>query len=424
MDYRPWSTTFEEMASRTLKFPEGFLWGAATAAHQVEGNNIHNDWWEFEQKGNVNNGETSGIAVDHYNRYEEDFDIAKSLHQNAHRFSIEWSRIEPREGEYNLEEVNHYKGVIQALKKRNMQTMVTLFHYTLPLWLAQKGGWENPKAIKMFLKFVEIVLEYLGTEVDYWITLNEPMGVAFASYLRGDYPPQIKNFFRFLKVAQILAKAHNEAYFLIHRYFRNAPVSIGKNLPYLEPFNKQSVKDKLLTKVVKYIDSDWFLGKVRDSLDFLGVQYYHYVRVKFRLGGEYVKLGDEYGSTRHSDNKLPRCDRGKEIYSQGIYHVLMDQKKYGLPIIITENGIADRSDRLRAAFIRDHLFNVHRAISGGVDVRGYLHWSLMDNFEWHLGRSARYGLVEIDYENNLRRIVRPSARYYAQICKENAVEMM
>lgn len=409
------------MNKKTLRFPDGFLWGAATAAHQVEGNNKNNDWWEFEQKGNVNNGETSGIAVDHYNRYEEDFDIAKSLNHNAHRFSIEWSRIEPREGEFDMDEIRHYAEVIKALKERGMKVMVTLFHYSSPLWFAKKGGWENKDAIKDFLRFVEQVLKYLGSEVDYWITINEPMGYAVQGYLRGEFPPGIKSVFRFLKVVKIFVRAHNEAHFLIHRFFRDAKVGIAKNLPFMESFDKKSLRDKFVTNVAKYIDYKMFLDEVVDSLDFLGVQIYYYIRVKFKLGGEYVKLGDEYGVNNHADNKLPRCDRNWEIYPEGIYHVLKDLKKYNVPIIITENGVADREDRLRADFIRDSLISIHRAICEGVDVRGYFHWTLTDNFEWTRGRSMRYGLVEIDYENNLKRIIRPSAKYFAEICERNAV---
>lgn len=411
------------MAKSVLKFPEGFLWGAATSAHQVEGNNKNNDWWEFEQQGKVNNGETSGIAVDHYNRYEEDFDIAKELNHNVHRFSIEWSRIEPREGEFDMYEIEHYAEVIRAIKKRGMKVMVTLFHYTSPIWFAKKGGWESRNAFKDFLRFVEYILEYLGPEIDYWITFNEPVGYAVQGYLRGEFPPGIKSAHRFLKILNILARAHNETYFLIHRYFRNAVVGIAKNIPFIEPFDKKSSKDRFATWVAKYVDRSLFLSKVIGLSDFLGVQTYYYVRVKFKLGGEYVKLGDEYGVNNHADNKLPRCDRGWEIYTEGIYHVLKDLKKYNLPVIITENGVADREDRLRADFIRDSLISIHRAIQEGVDVRGYFHWTLTDNFEWTRGRSMRYGLVEIDYENNLRRIIRPSARFYAQICKENSVEI-
>jgi beta-glucosidase len=409
------------MNKSVLKFPQGFLWGAATAAHQVEGNNIHNDWWEFEQKGNVKGGETSGIAVDHYNRYEEDFDIAKSLNHNVHRFSIEWSRIEPSEGEFDKDEIRHYAEVIKALKARGMKVMVTLFHYTSPLWFAKKGGWENRNALRDFLRFVEYILRYLGQEIDYWITFNEPVGYAVTGYLRGEYPPGIKSPLRFLKVLNILACAHNETYFLIHRYFRDAVVGIAKNIPLIEPLDKKSSKDRFVTWIAKYVDSKLFLGKVIGMLDFLGVQNYHYVRVKFRLGGEYVMLGDEYGVNHHIDNKYPRCDRGWEINPEGLYYVLKDLKKYNLPIIITENGVADREDKLRADFIRDHLISVYKAIQERVNVQGYIHWTLMDNFEWKLGRSARYGLVEIDYENNLRRIIRPSAKYFAKICKENVI---
>jgi beta-glucosidase len=225
------------MDSKTLTFPKGFLWGTATAAHQVEGNNVHSDWWDFEQKGKTLSKETSGVAVDHYKRYEEDFDIAKSLNQNAHRFSIEWSRIEPEEGRFQIDEINHYKDVIQALKNRGMRVLVTLMHFTLPLWVAKKGGWSNKKTIKYFTRYIEQILPFFGEDVDFWITINEPIIYSLNAYLKGTFPPGTKNILSFLKIESNLALAHREAFFTIHKFYKDAVVGLAKNIPVVDPYN-------------------------------------------------------------------------------------------------------------------------------------------------------------------------------------------
>jgi len=409
------------MNSNILQFPSGFLWGTATAAHQVEGNNIYSDWWEFEELGKTVSKEKSGIAVDHYNRFQEDVEIAKSLHQNAHRFSIEWARVEPEEGNFQIDEIMHYKEVIKAIEDRGMQTMVTLLHFTLPKWVAKQGGWTNKKTIFYFTRYIEQVLEYLGDDVDFWITMNEPVVYTQNAYLKGRYPPGVKNVLAFFRANQFLARAHREAYFTIHKFFKSAVVGIAKNIPFIEAYNKSSLFDKLALRVANWIATDRFLGRVEGLLDFLGVQYYNHLQIRFNLGGEYFSLADGYGIEKHKNDQVLKSDIGWEIYPEGIYHSLMRVKRLKVPIIVTENGVADRDDKLRAAFIHDHLLQVHRAINDGVDVRGYFHWTLMDNYEWHMGRNPRFGLVEIDYENNLLRKIRQSAYYFAEICKNNSI---
>ena len=259
------------MAGTTLQFPEGFLWGTATSAHQVEGNNKNSDWWEFEQHGGLKDHEISGVAVDHYNRFEEDFDIAESLFQNAHRFSVEWSRIEIQEGVFDIIAMNHYKDVFQALKKRGMKVMVTLFHFTLPLWLAKKGGWENSNSVKYFSRFAEYVARQIGDDVDFWITLDAPLNYARASYLHGQFPPCVKNRFRFFKVFNRLSSAHEEAYFAIHKALKGACIGISMNIPFSMPHSSKLI-DKIVVWGAKQIAYKRFLSHVKTSLDFIGLQ--------------------------------------------------------------------------------------------------------------------------------------------------------
>ncbi len=395
-----------------IRFPENFYWGAATSAHQVEGGNI-NDWSKWE-KGNAeelarksktywqdwqkekypemlqSRNYISGQACDHYHKFKEDFDIAKELNHNAHRFSIEWSRIEPKEGFIDEKEIEHYRQVLIALKERNIEPFVTLYHWTLPNWLAEKGGWLNPKAPYYFDRYVKIVSENLFDYVNFWITINEPNVYASNSYLKDNWPPQNKSIFKYFKVLNNLAKAHKLAYRALHLIDLECEVGIAKNNIYFEN--------------IPFIDCFWnkyFLNKIKNEQDFIGLNYYH----------PFFK-----------NNALLNSDLNWRIFPEGIYHVLKKLKKYNTPIYITENGLADVSDKKRTNFIKDHLFWIHKAIKDGIDVRGYLHWSLLDNFEWDKGFWPRFGLVEVDFKTFERKI-RPSAYEYAKICKDNKIDL-
>jgi len=224
-------------------------------------------------------------------------------------------------------------------------------------------------------------------------------------------------------VYENLSYTHNKAYKKIHEMISNAKVGISKNIEYFEPMRPSSIFDKSIVKIAEYLDKKWFLKKVKNNLDFLGVQYYFRSKLKFKLGGKYLNLFDECSISNHKVDGCERDDIGLEIYPEGIFHILMDLKKMNKPIIITENGVADRRDKLRERFIKDHLLNIHKAIQKGVNVRGYIYWSLMDNFEWYLGRAPRFGLVEIDYEKNLKRKVRKSAWEFSKIIKNNGFNL-
>lgn len=414
-----------------LEFPEGFLWGAATSAHQVEGN-LNNDWTEWERMNAERLAEAarekqwpshilnqhpnplekenyiSGKAVDHYNRYGEDFDIAKSLYHNAHRFSLEWSRIEPREGEFSEEAILHYRDVLRALKARGMVPFVTLWHYTLPVWMRDKGGLESDQFVKYFTRYVRTIVKRLDDLVTHWITLNEPTVVLLDSYIRGVRPPQKVNPFAFFKVFKNLAEAHNKAYEMIHRTDKLAQVGVANLLDFWEPADTMSPLDQWVYKQAKYYRNERFLELTAGSHDFFAMQYYFHTKIAFPFA---IK----------NENKRV-SDLGWEIYPEGIYHILKDLKSYKLPVYITENGVADLRDYVREDFIRDSLFWVHRAIREGVDVRGYFHWSLLDNFEWDKGFWPRFGLVRVNYKT-LERRVRPSAQFYAEIAKTNSLEL-
>jgi len=387
---------------KKLEFPKYFLWGSSTSSYQVEGGIEKSDWCQFVD---------AGKACDHYNRYEEDFDLLKKLNQNAFRLSIEWSRIEPEEGEFDEKELEHYLKVLQALKKRGISSFVTLYHWTLPIWFKDKGGWLNPKSVEYFKRYTEKIAEKLGSHVDFWITINEPYIYSGHSYLLGQWPPQEKSILKTIKVLRILARAHKEAYSVIHRLSPEAKVSISKNNIFFEPYENKFI-NKIVTGIASYFWNDYFLNSIKKELDFIGVNYYFHDIIKFSFSHPKKWL---------VKNKTGRItDVGWEIYPEGIYQVLKNLDKFKKPIYITENGLADAKDKFREGFIREHLCQIHKAIEEEVDVRGYLHWSLIDNLEWSIGFSPRFGLVEIDY-SNLERKPRPSAFYYAKICKENSL---
>ena len=380
---------------KILRFPEGFLWGTATSAYQVEGGIENSDWSE---------GFPAGRACDHYNLYEKDFDLIKKLNQTAFRLSIEWSRIEPEEGKFNEKEIEHYRKVLSALKSRNIKVMVTLHHFTNPAWLAEIGGWENPEIVFYFSRFARrIFIEYFDF-VDFWITINEPLIYTSKSYLEGTWPPKIKSFFLSLKVIKNQIVCHKEIFDIFHKLKSDVRVGIAKNNIYFEPFNSKSNLDKFNISINRYFWNQFFLDRVRNHLDFIGLNYYFHLKIKFP-------------SQIKNENKVV-SDINWEIYPEGIYHILKELKKYGKSIYITENGLADAKDNKRSDFIKDHLYWIHKAISEGIDVQGYFHWSLIDNFEWEKGFEPRFGLIEIDYQT-LERKPRPSAKFYAKICKDN-----
>lgn len=405
-----------------------FFWGAATSAHQVEGEN-KNDWSEWEKKNAAQLAEKakqnppkggwpvyisvgiasplnpenyiSGAACDHYNRYEEDFEMAKSLGHNAHRFSIEWSRIEPEQGKFDEQEIEHYRNVVKALRARGIEPFVTLWHWPLPLWAARMGGWKKRRMAKYFARYAEHIIRALRNEVTYWITLNEPEIYAKNSYLTGKCPPQKHSILAYFKTLRNLARGHRYAYRIIKKTNQNAMVGIAKNNIYFDASPKN-----IIDRTLKSIADRWwnrhFLDKIKDTQDFIGLNFYFRNRIHYGFGKE--------------ENRTV-SDTGWELYPEGIYHVLKDLARYRLPIIVTENGIADARDAHRAQFIKETIGHLLRAKKEGVDVRGYLHWALLDNFEWAKGFWPRFGLIEMNYRTMERRI-RKSAHEYARLIAE------
>ncbi|MCG2807714.1 MAG: family 1 glycosylhydrolase [Coriobacteriia bacterium] len=397
-----------------LHFPGGFTWGAGISAHQVEGENRHNDWWAFEQQGKVAHSHFSGRATDHYNRFDEDFAIAESLGLSAVKISIEWSRIERERGVYDQDEIAHYVQVVKSARSHGLSPYVTLHHFSNPHWLGAYGWWEGTSTPALFAEFVRAVVVPLEPWVDTWITINEPMLLASAGYLFGMWPPERKGWASAWRVARNLVRAHRLAYEAIHELDTVCRVGAAVNVTALKHPGRPTLRDRLLGGWVDWVANYYFIDHVKDRSDFVGVQYYTRATVQQLLAGDPMALPTGM-------RPLPKTDMGWEIYPKGLYYTVRSMaKRSGKPIIVTENGIADAADERREDFIVEHLQWLHRAIEEGCDVRGYFHWALTDNFEWREGFEPCFGLVAIDYLT-LKRTVRPSARTYERICRQNAV---
>lgn len=416
-------------------FPDGFLWGTATAAHQVEGGNDQNDWWAWEQvAGHIKNGDTSERACDQYRRFESDFALLQSLHQNAHRLSLEWSRIEPRPGEYSGEAIAHYRKVLEALRAHGMEPLVTIHHFTNPTWIAAAGGWEAPETAERFASFARRVADELHDLARYWITINEPTVIAYQGYIRGEWPPG--KHYDIGRVAQVLVtlmRGHWLAYERIKSAHPELQLGLAHHLRVFDPARPwmpldrgvaaafERVFNQTILKTLERGELVFPLSRVghdhgpRHSQDFLGVNYYTRELVRFNR-----RYRSELFGERVLPVQAPRSDLNWEIYPEGLYRILRSLKRHRLPVLVTENGIADGLDARRPEYLLTHLTAVHRAVESGVPVRGYLHWTAFDNFEWAEGYSAKFGLIACDPKTQERRL-RPSARLYAEICRRNAL---
>lgn len=408
---------------QALSFPKRFLWGAATSAHQVEGG-THNQWstWELENAnvratqaphhwddldswsqiaGEAKKAKTyiSGSAADHFARYREDFDLLDAMNMNAFRFSIEWSRVEPQEGAWDVAAVEHYKAYVAELKRRGIEPIVTLFHFTLPEWFAAKGGFEKRANVQYFVRYAERIVRELGLAARHIITINEPKVYADESYLHGHWPPEMTSKWQYVKVMQNLANAHKQAARAIHGINRRYKVAIAYNAAYFYP-GDDAWLSRISAQLMQWAHDDYFLRKVARHCDFLGVNYYFSKRV--------------YGYRVHNPEEKV-SDMGWDLSPENIQFALERlHEKYRLPMMITENGLADASDEQRQWFITQTLSGMNKAMEHDVKLLGYLHWSLLDNFEWDKGTWPRFGLAAVDYATQ-QRTLRPSAIWFGKV---------
>lgn len=422
------------MTDSILEFPANFLWGTATAAHQVEGDNRLNDWWAFEQEpGRIHDNNPSGAACRHYELYKQDFQMLADLHQNSHRLSLEWSRIEPEEGKFDSAAIAHYRDVLETLRAHNIEPCLTIHHFTNPLWLARKGAWENPAVVNYFERFVRLVAREYGDIVRYWVTINEPMVYVLMGYILSAWPPAKKDYSLGFACAANFMRAHAAAYRALHETARVEPmVGIAHNIRIFDPANPDSLLDRKIAALQDYVFNETILlalteGRLRlplgmdaipgarNSLDFIGLNYYSRDLVAFDIKKPGTLFGRNFAPP---DAELSLF--GWEIYPEGLYRLAMRLAQYGKPILITENGLPDETDEQRPRMLLDHLAALNRAIKEGADVRGYYHWSFIDNFEWAEGYRTPFGLVAVDFHTQ-QRSVKESGRLYAEICRTGRI---
>lgn len=376
-------------------------------------------WPEVKHLASSPDNYVSGRAIDHYTRYEQDFDLMKKMNLNAFRFSIEWSRIEPREGVWDAAEIEHYRQYIRALKKRGLEPMVTLFHWTVPVWFMEKGAFEHANNIAYFVRFAEKVLQELGSDLRYITTINEPDTVAGLGYWLQEHAPAKSNIMLAFWVYRNLLKSHKRVYKLARGMSRRYRIGFVKGFTHVKAGD-----DRLLTKIMVRLDpvlrDGIVMRYVGRKTDFIGMNYYftdYYSGTKIVVGQNSHFTEDRLARPFKMSNG-PVSDLGWGLEPENLEHVLKRIAKYKKPLYVMETGVADKNDVYRKDWLNGTIRSVHAALGSGIDVRGYLHWSAFDNFEWAFGRWPAFGLIGIDYDDDLRRVVRPSARYYAAFVKK------
>ena len=412
-------------ADRTKAFPAKFLWGCATAGHQVEGNNTNSDLWSVEHMPESMFKEPSGDACDHYHLYPQDIAMLADLGFNTYRFSLEWSRIEPEEGFFSNAELEHYRRMLATCREHNLTTLLTYSHFSLPRWFAVKGGWQNPAAADLYARFCEKATKHLGDLVGYASTFNEPdipqllnwinlpatQGASLAEMLHGNLAkvrkqmnaPEYASFFLGdgKKTRDGLLAAHHKGKAAMKSIRSDMPV--GFNLAMMD--DQPAPQDSHVAEKRADVYGPWL--EVAKQCDYLGVQTYSRAIVGKKdlpppKGAEVTQVGWEF---------YPECVEGVVRYAG---------KETGVPILVTENGIATRDDSRRVEYVQRALTGLKRAIDDGVDVRGYVAWSLLDNFEWMSGFEPKFGIVAVDRATQ-RRTIKPSAAVLGNIAGRNSL---
>jgi beta-glucosidase len=390
-----------------FEFPKGFLWGTATAAHQVEGNNISSDWWDWEHRSS-HTTEPSMDACNHLYLYEKDIKLMAELGFNTYRFSIEWARIEPEENCYSKVFLNHYKRVIERVIESGLVPCVTLHHFTSPLWASKKGGFVSKEVCERFLKYVDLIGQNYGEILSYVCSINEPNIVAFMGYRMGLFPPGGQSAELRRAATDSFIHCHNKTYEIIKSYNDKALIGLTLSMTDYQPL--QGAEDR--AKKIATIMEDIYLESIAQNSDFIGVQTYSRDR------------------TPVSGVSVPEAGRaitemGYEIYPEALLATVKKAASItNLPVIITENGIAPLKDddAVRIDFIKRALLCLKQLLET-VDIRGYIYWSFLDNFEWNLGYRPKFGLVSVD-NRDFSRTVKQSGYFLGNIARTNGSEII
>ena len=436
---------WELINTSDIHFPSSFAWGTATAAHQVEGNNTNNNWYQWEHsvdKNNISrihNNDKSGIAADHWNRYPEDIKLMKELGVNHYRFSIEWSKIEPENDIFNQNALSHYRKLCKALIKEDITPVVTLHHFTHPIWFEDLGAFEDADNTKHFIEFSEIVFNYLQDLVPIWCTFNEPSVFVAQGYFNGIFPPGEKDPALAGIVLENMLNAHVEVYHTLKSLpgAKNKQIGLVKNIFQFDPYRRWHILDWTFSKLLNDIytneplrflkkgESSFYLpGMVNNemsnpraigTLDFIGLNYYSIMHVKGRLNPNEPFVFEK----REQDIQT---DMDYAMHPEGFYRALHTISDLNVPIYVTENGLADRDDHIRPTFIKRYLYALNRALKDRLDIRGYFYWSLMDNFEWAEGYDMKFGLYHVDFKTQQRTLRKGSEPFIELVNKRGADE--
>ncbi len=427
---------------RVLRFPEGFLWGTATSSHQYEGDNTKNQWYRWEKQGHIRTGELCGKAANWWEQAESDFALAERMGNNALRLSLEWSRIEPEEGQWERTALDRYRVMLNDVRDRGMKALLTLHHFTEPLWYADRGGFEYEDNIRFFVRYVTHVVQNLRDLCDFWVTINEPNVYTALGYVLGSYPPGKRDLRSAKRVICNLLQAHIEAFYAIRLLQPEAQIGYCLDYRLFDPACVLSPFDQGLAwlhetffawSTLQAAETGRFpfplnrlittIPHAAGTRDYHGVNYYTREMVRFQPTAPsqmFVRRFAPPGSVYSDEGR----DNGlEEIYPEGLYRVLQSlyQRTRGnKPIYITENGFRDAGDLHRPQALLEHLAMLHRAISEGIPVRGYLHWTLVDDFEWTQGWGAHLGLFAMNPITQERK-ARKSSLLFSEICRANAI---
>ena len=414
--HEDWTTVDLEV----LNFPSDFRWGTATAAHQVEGHLVNN-WSDHEENKNL---ERSGAACDHWTRWKDDFQLLTNLGLSSYRFSIEWSRLEPTEGEWNEGALAVYSAMVDDLLHRGIRPVVTLHHFSHPQWWEAKGGFANSANLTDFVRYCERIFDALSDRVDTWVTVNEPTVFSTMGYTLGMFPPGRRSLRTTIRVMRNLLLAHAAVYKTLKQKRSTVKIGIAKNVTLFDPKNRWSPIDWPLARLLEWFwNGAWRSGiqkgrmffkdvpEAKGTLDFIGLNYYTHVLV----GPASISLLKmKFPKRKHE----VATEFGYPMYAEGLRRAVEFLAPLGVPIEVTENGVADANDTLRTEHLKRHLWVLSQAIQDGHDIRSYHHWSLMDNFEWAEGYSMRFGLHHVDFETQ-ERTLRGSGEAYRRIVQNN-----
>jgi beta-glucosidase len=379
---------------REVHFPSEFSWGTSTSAYQIEGGNDNTDWWRYERAEGTHAVEVCGDACDSWHRYDEDLDILASLGLNSFRLSIEWARIEPEEGVFSQDALAHYRDVLTACQTRQVTPVVTLHHFTLPLWVADAGGFESPDIVSWMTRYATKVADALGDLIGVACTINEPNIVAIMGYLVGNFPPQVSSWDRFVAVNQTLRDCH----VAMRDALKNGPGNFPVGLPLsMQEYEALPGYEERLNSFREEMEDKYLLSLTGD--DYVGVQCY----TKLIIG--------PHGVVTDPEGEL--TDMGYLFWPQCVdYTVRRAASLAKVPIIVTENGIGTADDAQRIRYLDEALKGLRGLLDDGLDVRGYFQWSLLDNFEWTFGYRPKFGIVEVD-RTTFARTLKPSAQWFA-----------